>query len=122
MTSLAILLAAMFLHELGHASCALVFGVKVYRIGFCWRGMFTAMDMPTNRAEFFFVTLAGPLTSLAFFLLACLEGWNVFALSNLCIIATGMLPNGDFWRLFQYSGLRTRARINARLMECGRVA
>jgi hypothetical protein len=29
MTSLAILLAAMFLHELGHASMALVLGVKV---------------------------------------------------------------------------------------------
>jgi hypothetical protein len=34
MTSLILFLAAMFLHEIGHASCALVFGVKVYRIGF----------------------------------------------------------------------------------------
>jgi Zn-dependent protease len=119
-TSLEIFFAAMFLHELGHTSMALVFGVKVYRIGLCWYGMFTEMDLPSNRAEFFFVTLAGPVTTIAFFLLGCIEGWNQFSLANVCILLGCFLPGGDFVRLFQYSGLQTKARIRMRLSEVAR--
>lgn len=117
MTNLLLFLAAMFLHELGHVSAALVCEVKCYRIGWRLAGMCAEMDMPSNRVVFSFVTLAGPITSLAFFLLACLEGWNTFALANLSIFLFCFIPGGDFVRLFEYSGLRTRSLIRQRLME-----
>jgi hypothetical protein len=120
MTSLILFLTAMFLHEIGHASCALVFGVKVYRIGWRFAGMSCEMDLPTSQVVFFFVTLAGPITTVAFFLLSCLEGWNTFALAHVCIFAACFLPGGDFVRLFEYSGLRTKARIRVRLAEVTR--
>jgi Zn-dependent protease len=116
MKELVIFLAAMFLHELGHSSMALVLEVKVYRIGWKLWGMTTEMDLPVNYAEFAFVTIAGPIVSIAFFLLACVEGWNSFALANACILAACFLPGGDFFRLFQYDELRVRAQVNRYLL------
>jgi hypothetical protein len=124
MTSLAILLAAMFLHELGHASMALVLGVKCYSIRWVrWNNfpipfaMGLSRDIHPVRAIDALITMAGPVTSFALLLLACLEHMNTFALANLSILVTCfLLPGSDFWRLFQYSGLRTRAQVNRYLM------
>ncbi len=115
MTSLIAFLAAMFVHELGHASMSLVLGVKVHRIGLCRYGMYTKMDL-AGKIEFYLVTLAGPVTTVCFFLLGCAEGWNGFALANACIMIACFLPNGDFWRLFQYGCLQSRAKIDRYLM------
>jgi Zn-dependent protease len=121
-TQILLMLAAMFLHELGHASAALVFGVRVYRIGICPLGLYTARDFSGNGFVDGFISLAGPLTSLAFLLLACAEGWFVFALANLCLVAASALPfrGTDFYNVFQAWGLTSAYRIRVRLAEVRR--
>jgi hypothetical protein len=118
--SFLLFLSACFIHELGHVSMALVLGVKCHRIGWRIWGMTTEMDLPENYAEYVFVTLAGPVTTIAFFLLACMEGWFGFALANACILVACYLPSGDFWRLTQYRELKKKMLVRKRLEAvCG---
>jgi hypothetical protein len=119
MTSLLIFFSAMFLHELGHASMALVLGVKCYRIEFkFWHGipygLGLSRDMNFNRFLEGCITVAGTIYSLAFMLWACVMGYNEFALANLALLTIGSLH--DYYRLFMFSGLRTKALINRYLM------
>jgi Zn-dependent protease len=76
-------------HEAGHIIAARCCGVKVKKIGFCWRGVYLVREAGPLR-ENLIITLAGPLTNL---LLAGLWHWfPLFALVNLVNAVSNLLP------------------------------
>ena len=82
-------LLAMALHEAGHLVAARVVGVKVKRVGFCWKGMYTVREAgpPAKNA---LISSAGPLTNLA---LIIFWYWSpTFGLANLCCAVCNLLP------------------------------
>ncbi|HEX8713105.1 MAG TPA: hypothetical protein VF730_14595 [Terracidiphilus sp.] len=82
-------LLAMALHEVGHFCAARVVGVKVKRVGLCWKGMYTVREAgpPVKNIQ---VSLAGPLTNLALMVFWPLSG--VFGLANFLCGACNLLP------------------------------
>ena len=76
-------------HEAGHLIAARYFGVKVKKIGICWRGVYIVREagpLPDNLV----ITLAGPITNL---LLVGLWHWfPLFAIVNLVTAVSNLLP------------------------------
>ena len=68
----AMLVAAIFLHEMGHAAGCLVQGVPVRRVMLHGGGGFCEPARSTTRRESEFIVVAGPLMNLALWALASL--------------------------------------------------
>ena len=82
-------LMAMVLHELGHVVMAHALGLRVKKVGFCWKGMYTVREAgpPVKNAV---VSFAGPLVNLLFI---ALWFWlPIFGLANLCCGVVNLLP------------------------------
>ncbi len=82
-------LMAMVLHEIGHLLMAHATGLKVKKVGFCWKGIYTVREVgsPVKNA---WVSFAGPLVNLAL-----IPFWVVspiFGLANLCCGVVNLLP------------------------------
>lgn len=89
----------MIWHELGHVSVALLCGVKVKKVGFCRRGLYTVRE-PGPKWINIAVSSAGPL----FNLVLAVALWNVlptFAQVNLiaCLYNLLPIPNSDGTRI-----------------------
>jgi Zn-dependent protease len=82
-------LFAMALHEGGHLCTAWAVGVRVKRVGLCWKGMYTVRE-PGPPVKNIQISLAGPLTNLA--LMVFWPVWPVFGLANLICGACNLLP------------------------------
>jgi Zn-dependent protease len=82
-------LLAMFAHEIAHILTALALGIKVKRVGFGWKGIFTVREQGPPGKNII-VSLAGPLLNLAL-----LPSWHwlpTFCLANLCCGVVNLLP------------------------------
>jgi len=82
-------LMAMALHEIGHLLLAQALGLKVKRVGICWKGIYTVREAgpPVRNA---WVSFAGPLVNL---MLIPLWIWSpIFGLANLCCAVVNLLP------------------------------
>ncbi len=89
----------MVLHECGHVMTALMFGVKVKRVGLCRKGLYTVRE-PGPKWSNVAVSAAGPLINL---ILAVML-WNnmtTFAEVNLvaCLYNLLPIPNSDGTRI-----------------------
>lgn len=82
-------LLAMVLHEIGHLCVAQALGLKVKKVGICWKGMYTVREAGPPEINFQ-VSLAGPLTNLA--LMALWPVSPVFGLANLFVGLCNLLP------------------------------
>lgn len=82
-------LLAMVLHEIGHLCVAQALGLKVKKVGFSWKGMYTVREAGPPEINFQ-VSLAGPLTNLA--LMALWPVSPVFGLANLFMGLFNLLP------------------------------
>lgn len=82
-------LLAMVLHEIGHLCVAQALGLKVKKVGFSWKGMYTVREAGPPEVNFQ-VSLAGPLTNLA--LMALWPVSPVFGLANLFVGLCNLLP------------------------------
>lgn len=82
-------LIAMALHEGGHLCTALAVGIKIKRVGLCWKGMYTVREAgpPVKNIQ---ISLAGPLTNLALMVFWPLS--PVFGLANFICGACNLLP------------------------------
>ena len=82
-------LMAMALHEIGHLLLAQALGLKVKKIGFCWKGIYTVREAgpPAKNA---LVSFAGPLVNLALIPLWLFS--PTFGLANLCCAVVNLLP------------------------------
>lgn len=92
---------AMALHECGHLISAQVVGLRVKRVGFSWKGLYTVRQAgpPTSNM---LVSLSGPLANLA---LRVFWPWApVFGLANLCCGVCNLLPipGTDGSRVWRY--------------------
>jgi Zn-dependent protease len=90
---------AMILHEGGHVMAALLCGVKVKKVGFCRRGLYTVREAGPKWSNIM-VSAAGPLLNL----LLAIVLWNtltLFAEVNLvaCIYNLLPIPNSDGTRI-----------------------
>jgi len=80
---------AMTLHEAGHLVAALVVGIKIKNVGFCWKGMYTVRE-PGPPVKNILVSLAGPMVNL---ILMMTWHWSpTFGLANLCFALFNLLP------------------------------
>lgn len=78
------------LHEFAHIVAAWVCGVRVKRVGFSWRGIYTVRESGTRSANIA-ISLCGPLTNLALAVFA----WRLlfhFAEVNLVLGLYNLLP------------------------------
>jgi Zn-dependent protease len=87
---LTVSLAAVILHELGHAIVATATGIRIKRIGISWRGPYLVREQGPPIASFF-TALAGPVLNVM------LGVWFLglapqFSLVNLVLGAYNMLP------------------------------
>ena len=82
-------LLAMVLHEIGHLCVAQALGLKVKRVGVCWKGMYTVREAGSPEVNLQ-VSLAGPLTNLA--LMALWPVSPTLGLANLFVGVTNLLP------------------------------
>lgn len=110
---LAMLLAAIFLHELGHGWACLVQGVPVRRIMLHGGGGFCEYARTPSARQSEFITAMGPLTNLALWAIVGLLQWalinrwfdtfgegmlmvmyylQMFGMMNLALFAFNMLP------------------------------
>jgi Zn-dependent protease len=80
---------AMTLHEAAHLVTALILGVKVKNVGFCWKGLYTVREAGPP-AKNLLISLAGPLTNLL--LIACWPLSRSFGLANLCFFFFNLIP------------------------------
>ena len=80
---------AMLFHELGHLVAAPLVGIKIKKVGFTWKGLFT-MREPGSAEKNLLVSLAGPLTNVA--LLALWPLWPKLGLANFCFAFFNILP------------------------------
>src|SRR5579859_398671 len=83
-------LSAMVLHEFGHLVTSWMVGIKVKSVGLCMKGMYVVREAGSP-AKNMLVSLAGPLTNVAFILLF----WHVstiFTLANLCFAICNLAP------------------------------
>ncbi|MFZ0743996.1 MAG: hypothetical protein WAM85_06300 [Terracidiphilus sp.] len=97
---------AMALHEAAHLAMALAVGVRIKKIGFHWKGLYTLREAgsPAKNA---LISLAGPLANLA--LLLTWHWSATFGIANLCFTFFNLLPlqgsDGDrvwqCWRQMQ---------------------
>lgn len=80
---------AMALHEGGHIVTAWAVGVKVKRVGLCWKGMYTVREAgpPAKNMQ---VSLAGPLANLALMIFWPLS--PTFGLANFFCGVCNLLP------------------------------
>jgi Zn-dependent protease len=82
-------LIAMALHEVAHIVAAFAVGLRVKKVGFCWKGMYTVREAGPP-VKNLFVSSAGPLANL---LLVALWSFSpVFGLANLCCGVVNFLP------------------------------
>ena len=92
---------AMVLHECGHVAVAMLFGVKVKRVGVCSKGFYTVREPGPNWINIA-VSAAGPLVNLALAFML----WNsmkTFAEVNViaCLYNLLPIPNSDGSRILQ---------------------
>lgn len=83
-------LLAMVLHEMGHLATSWIVGVRVKSIGLCARGMYVVREAGTP-AKNLLVSLAGPFTNVALFLMF-LHISPSFTLANLCLAICNLAP------------------------------
>jgi Zn-dependent protease len=81
--------AAMVFHEAAHIVCALSLGVRVKKVGWGRKGMFTVRDAGLPK-ENLIISLAGPMMNLA--LVLCWHWLPTFGLANLCTGLVNLLP------------------------------
>lgn len=82
-------LMAMALHEVGHILTAQAVGIRVKRIGICWKGMYTVREAGTPLKNVL-VSFAGPLAN--FLLISFWLWFPIFGLANLCCAVVNLLP------------------------------
>ena len=82
-------LLAMVLHELGHLVTARVLGVKVHRVGICWKGIYTVREAGAPEQNIR-ISMAGPLVNVL--LMALWPVSPLFAFANLLCAASNLLP------------------------------
>lgn len=81
--------AALLLHELGHAVAATVVGVRVKGIGLNWKGLYLRREAGSPGRNLV-ISAAGPVTNL---LLVMLWGvWPMFGLANACYALFNLFP------------------------------
>jgi len=83
-------LLAVGLHELAHAAMARNLGLKVKRVGICWKGAYIVRESGTPMVNGC-VALAGPLTNLAL-AIAFHRLWPGFAELNLVLGLFNLIP------------------------------
>ena len=93
-------LLAMILHEAGHLIVAILLGLRIYRFGINWKGMYVVREAGPLASNLL-VSLAGPVTNL---LLSF--AWyhsTSFSLANLCFGLVNLLPiqGSDGERIFE---------------------
>jgi Zn-dependent protease len=88
-TGIALGIASMTLHELGHIACALLVGVRVKYVGLRWKGLYTVREAGPP-AKNLLVSFAGPAVNLLLILTAPLS--QTFALANFCIGLGNIIP------------------------------
>lgn len=81
---------AMILHECGHIAMAVVCRVKVKKVGFSRRGLYTIREAGPKWANFL-VSLAGPLFNL-FLAFALWDSMRMFAEINVVACLYNLLP------------------------------
>jgi Zn-dependent protease len=102
-------LLAMAVHEAGHIVMARSVGIKIRRVGFGWKGMYTVREAGPP-AKNMLVSFAGPLVNLL--LILCWPWWPIFGLANFCCGIANLLPiqgsDGDrmlqCWREMRNAG------------------
>lgn len=82
-------LIAMAFHEAAHIVVAMALGLRVKKIGWSWKGMYTVRD-PGPPEKNLIVSMAGPLLNLA--LILTWHWFPTFGLANLCCGAVNFLP------------------------------
>ena len=82
-------LLAMAVHEAGHIVMARAVGIKVRRVGFGWKGMYTVREAGPP-VKNMLVSFAGPLVNLL--LILCWPWWPIFGLANFCCGVANLLP------------------------------
>lgn len=91
---------AMFLHEAGHLIVAFLLGLRIYRFGVNWKGMYVVREAG-SLASNLLVSLAGPVTNL----LLSFAWYHAasFSLANLCFGLVNLLPiqGSDGERIFE---------------------
>ena len=81
--------AALLLHELGHAVAATVVGVQLKGVGLNWKGLYLRREAGTPGRNLV-ISAAGPVTNL---LLVMLWGvWPMFGLANACYALFNLCP------------------------------
>ena len=105
-------LIAMVLHEFGHFLSARALGIRVKRIGLCWKGVYVVREAGSPLRSLC-VSLAGPLTNAT--LLLFWHWSKPFALANLCFALVNILPfrGSDGDRVLNYCG-----EIHRRSLAC----
>ena len=90
---------AMFLHECGHISAALLCGVKVKKVGLCRTGLYTVREAGPRWSNLG-ISLAGPLVNLVL-AIALRTAMPAFAWVNLIAFAYNLMPirNSDGSRI-----------------------
>src|SRR5689334_7715816 len=83
-------LAAVVLHELAHVLTAWLNGIRIKRIGICWKGPYLVREAGLPLANFC-VALSGPVLNLV---LAVLSWYSEpqFAVINLVLAVSNLLP------------------------------
>ena len=91
---------AMVLHEAGHLAVALLLGLRIYKFGVNWKGMYVLREAGPLASNLL-VSLAGPVTNL----LLSFAWYHKasFSLANLCFGLVNLLPiqGSDGERIFQ---------------------
>jgi membrane-associated protease RseP (regulator of RpoE activity) len=82
-------LVAMAFHEAAHILAAQALGVRVKKVGFGWKGMYTVRDPGTPNKNLP-ISLAGPLMNLA--LILSWHWFPTFGLANLVCGFVNLLP------------------------------
>jgi Zn-dependent protease len=95
-------LLGLIFHEASHAIVTLAFGLKIRKVGICWKGIYVKRQSGTP-VQNTFIALAGPL---AHFILVAIS-WGTFpdvALGNLILGVVNLLPirGSDGWNIIAY--------------------
>ncbi len=100
----ALLIGAIFLHELGHAWAAKVQGIPVRRIMLHGGGGFCEHGRTSSYKQDEFIVAMGPLTNLALWALAGIGLWAMY--DYFASGAAGFLmPNSPYWSIMGYLSL-----------------
>ena len=99
MSALLAMLAAIALHEAGHALGAYLCGAQIHSLKL-WPFPAVRIFNPHHRAKNALIALAAPALNLSLFVFFGCELWGVWAAAQLIVAVLALLPypHSDSWR------------------------